>query len=340
MDGWLSRMHRRPILRNVPYPALDGLRIYCAMLIFLVHSIGLLLTEYFQIREQDLDPDLHNRFHAFLIFVSNDSHFGLDVLFVVSGFLMAHTVFQRKQGWGEFVGKRLLRLYPAFLVSMILITTIDCLWLGYTFDLHDFALNLVLWNAVLAAKMTRYNYVTWALGFEFAFYLVVPFVGYAARFIDSRVAALLALIGAFAFIPEVACRLDGLFVGLFVGAFDKDVLARLGRRIPAAMVVAACLALVPIKDALGLTYLTYYRILLLLIAAGVISVVYGENWLKRTLSKPTARKLGTISYSFYLFHSICLLIWPANVFTRRSVRVCAGSIFSRAPATFATCAYG
>jgi peptidoglycan/LPS O-acetylase OafA/YrhL len=299
---------RSLILRNVPYPALDGLRIYCALLIFLVHSIGLLLTEYFHIRDQDLGSDLHNRFFAFLVFISNDSHFGLDVLFVVSGFLMAHGVFNRKEGWPEFVGKRFLRLYPAFLVSMVVITAIDCRWIGYTFDLHDFALNLVLWNAVLNAEMIRYNYVTWALGFEFAFYLVVPLIGYAARIIDRRAAALMALAAAFAFIPDVACRMDGLFVGLFVGSFDKEFLGELGHRIPAAMVVIACLVLVSIKDALGLTYLAYYRILLLLIAAGVISVVYGENWLKRVLSKPTPRKLGTISYSFYLYHSICLVL--------------------------------
>lgn len=35
------------LIRNLSYPALDGLRFYAAMLVFMVHSIGLMMTEYF-----------------------------------------------------------------------------------------------------------------------------------------------------------------------------------------------------------------------------------------------------------------------------------------------------
>lgn len=39
-------MDRQALIRNISFPVLDGLRFYAALLVFLVHSIGALVTEY------------------------------------------------------------------------------------------------------------------------------------------------------------------------------------------------------------------------------------------------------------------------------------------------------
>ena len=296
------------LIRKLTYPAFDGLRICCAMLIFMVHSIGLLMTDYFAVSEQAQASGLHNWFYSLLIFISDDSHFGTDVLFVMSGFLMARTVFYRKTGWWDFVGKRFLRLYPAFLVTLIAITLLDCYLFGYWFKAKDFALNLVLWNSIPSIDMIRYNYVTWALGFEFAFYLLVPYIGYVARVVDRRIAAGIALATAIVFIPDAGCRLVGLFAGLFVGSFSEAQLRKVVRYIPTTFVVICCLGLVVTKTITGMDYLNYYRCLIMLVSIGVICVAFGDNWLVRVLSKPSLRKLGTITYSFYLVHFICIAL--------------------------------
>ena len=45
-DGMTTRATE---LRQAAYPALDGLRCYAVLLVFLVHLLGALLTEYYRI---------------------------------------------------------------------------------------------------------------------------------------------------------------------------------------------------------------------------------------------------------------------------------------------------
>jgi peptidoglycan/LPS O-acetylase OafA/YrhL len=229
---------------------------------------------------------------------------------------MARIVFGRKIGWLTFVGKRLRRIYPAFLVSLVIVTAINCGLFGWPFHWKDFGLNLVFYNAVPGSGIVPYNYVTWSLGLEFAFYLLVPLVGYVARILDARVAATLALVIAYAFVPDSVTRFIGLFVGLLIGSFGDSQLRKLAGVIPVTGVLLCYALLVVVKGYSDPPYLLFYRWLLLLVGFGVICIAFGDNWLSRLLSMPTLRRLGTLSYSFYLFHPVCialvmryLLVW-------------------------------
>ncbi len=199
---------------------------------------------------------------------------------------------------------------------LVLVAAANCLLFGWEFKWKDFGLNLIFYNAVPDNGIIPYNYVTWSLGYEFAFYLLVPLLGYAARFIDRRIVAAAALCVVLAFVPDSVCRLSGLFVGLLIGSFDEKLLSRIARYIPAVLVVGLYLVLMVAKGYWPLPYLAFYHWLLVLIPIGFISIAFGNNWLGRIFSTPILRKLGTLSYSFYLFHSICivfvmryLLVW-------------------------------
>lgn len=108
--------------------------------------------------------------------------FGVDIFFVVSGFIIPYSMWlgsYRVSGYARFVAKRLIRLEPAYIASLALSVA-----LAYAAALHplfkgnapDFTAPQLLAHLFYLIPMTEHDWVNpvyWTLAYEFAFYLTI-----------------------------------------------------------------------------------------------------------------------------------------------------------------------
>jgi peptidoglycan/LPS O-acetylase OafA/YrhL len=286
------------------YPAIDGLRFYAAFVVFLVHLVTVIATEYFGIPQSAFtatSPDYLTR----VLYYLADGHHGVDLFFIISGFLVGRMVMKAGQFFYiEFLTKRAARIYPAFLASLVIGAAYYCFvreWMR--FDPWMFLGNLAFFNA-----KTGYSYVSWSLGYEFAYYLVLPVVLLLARALGTKLAAIAMLAIALAVLPTEYIRGYGLFAGTIIAAWSDDELKAFARKIPLVLVIAAYASPLVLRGAgiaLG-DYITFYRLFLPAAMLLFVKVVFDQTLLTGLLSSTPLRLLGTISYSFYLFHPIVI----------------------------------
>jgi len=297
------------LVRELKYPVIDGIRCYAALLIFMVHFFGSVASTMMGLPEKDLTMKSGDPHIVALAYLADGNH-GVDAFFIVSGFLMARIIVARKRAfeYWRFISSRLRRIYPAFLASLILGTLLRCLAFDWPFTFADFAKNLVFANAVPGVRVVPYNFVSWSLGYEFAFYLIIPVLLILGRILDTRIAGAALLLAAFLLVPDPIVRANGLFVGAFVGCFSDAHLRRAAAHIPLLIIVPAYLALIPAKGLSLLLYKGFLFTFLALAALLFVRLVFGGGRLVGWLQSRPVRAMGTISYSFYLLHTMALAI--------------------------------
>jgi exopolysaccharide production protein ExoZ len=290
------------------YLALDGIRFYSALLVFLVHSIGAISQDIFRIGEAAFIPQSSNLAHAFWSTVANFGHHGVDIFFILSGFLMMKVSFDdnRIVGSARFLFRRLLRIYPAFAASLILGTLIRVQVLDWDFNAQDFLLNFLFLNAIPELGIIPYNFVTWSLGYEFAFYLLVPFIFLApeGRVRIGLVCGLIVL--GFLVIPDTYLRFLGLLFGALIGCLSDAENRRISGRFPAPVLVLAYLLINLVYILHHINIYVYLLVFLPVACLLIAKITFHTNILNNAFSIPVFGFLGKISYSFYLWHTLCI----------------------------------
>lgn len=98
-------------------------------------------------------------------------YLGVHLFFLISGFVIFMTLDRTVNAWDFFVA-RASRLYPAFLLSIVLTLAFLYILTGQmTFTWHDIFLNLTMFPDILGAKMVNPAY--WTLGIEIVFYGII-----------------------------------------------------------------------------------------------------------------------------------------------------------------------
>lgn len=294
------------IVRSLSYPAIDGLRFYAAMLVFIVHFTTMCAATIINI---DL-PKTGSRplfgLPQIILWLGDGQH-GVDIFFIISGFLMGRTVLQaRSFSYRRFLWKRVLRIYPAFFASEVVAVLAYCLLFGVPFWPWSLLGNLLFLNSIPTIDLYVYNYPTWSLGYEAAFYIILPLALIFRHLINARVGTAIMLLLAIALIPDAYIRMRGLFVGTLIASFTDQHLRRVGRFLPTSVLLTVYFGVTILKDTYVVDYLIFYDIIITTIAFLFIQVVFGDGLLNRTFKSKPLRFLGTLSYSFYLFHATVL----------------------------------
>jgi peptidoglycan/LPS O-acetylase OafA/YrhL len=262
--------------------------------------------------------------------ISDNGWMGVDLFFVLSGFLITGILLDSKHSEGyfkNFYARRCLRIWPLYYSALLFMFVIVPIllpsaapavfgarsspWWAYLFYLQNFLIPI-------PTKATALLGVTWSLAVEEQFYLVWPLV---VRICTDgqlrRIAiAIICLSPALRFYlslhqvniySNTFCRLDGLMAGALLA-----LVTRSDSFLPSKFVTRAwVLFLVSAPLALVIETLHARWIGFSLIAVASVSFVYlalfsTQRWLQALLTNRFLVYTGTISYGIYLLEKIPL----------------------------------
>ncbi|MDH5229148.1 MAG: acyltransferase [Gammaproteobacteria bacterium] len=222
---------------------------------------------------------------------------GVEIFFIISGFIIPYTLYCNNYHISRFKGfmiKRIVRIEPAYLASIILViilgylSTLSPYYKGEAFnvDLKSLVLHLFYLNAFFSEPWL--NVVFWTLAIEFQYYLFIAIVFplLVHNRLLYRVITTLALLGLSKLIPQTYLFFHYLplfLVGIVCFQFRCGLAGRNESFSLGLICIATCQVFAP--------YIM--PILALVVALMILYVKISYNrffW------------LGTVSYSLYLIH--------------------------------------
>lgn len=302
---------------------MEGLRAVAVTLVFFVHFESLFGNW--------LAP--HSAGARAADFLRDVGHVGVDLFFVLSGFLIYGAVISKRHfSYRDFMKRRLRRIYPMFAAIFALYLVLSFLMPAESKLPPGLlpALRFILENALLLPGMFDIRPivpVAWSLSYEVFFYAVIPLLVAA---LGIRRMAPRARLWSFAWIA-LACLVASqlgfghiqlvMFIsGIFVYEATRAE-RRAARPSPSLLRAGALLALFTLPvvyliqagpELLGLGYTTQtaylLRALWLAVALSIVTFVsvQREGPLPCALVFAPLRWLGNMSYSYFLIHALTL----------------------------------
>jgi peptidoglycan/LPS O-acetylase OafA/YrhL len=288
---------------------MEGLRAYAVLIVFLVHFFGAYARaahglDLGAVSLAELEsPTLR------LYYWLHRSHYGVDLFFFLSGFLILRIVAREAFRYPRFLQQRIVRIYPAFLVSTCLIAV--AFYGPERFLTWGFLGNLLFLNGLPELGVAPVNVATWSLFFEFAFYITFPAIvlfrtrsGVTTWHVVGFAAVAFA---ALCFLPSWYFRFLMFFGGALLASLSRAQIDRLVAWTSDATVLPLYLA--------STAYFSFspgFRTFIPVYAAAcfllVLRVLYGNGPLGRLFSAEPLRWIGNTSYSFYLIHGFAIAV--------------------------------
>lgn len=310
MPGWWAQ--RLEIARpgaGTGLRSMEGLRGMAVFLVFLVHYMTL------------IGPWLGP--HRLLALIASRVHamgnVGVDLFFVLSGFLIYGAVVSKPQRFLRFMRRRVVRIYPAFLAVFVLY-----LGLSLAFPAESripsgaapaalyLLQNLLLLPGLLPidAMIT----VAWSLSYEMFYYLVIPVLIGVLGLRDwpprlrvvlfvSMSLVLAALFAGFGGPARLLMFLSGilLYEACAAGPAGWQPSSRAGVLALLSALAVAVLpgAVAPLMVKLGVLFLAFFVLCLACFKQPSGPLAAAFSW-------APLRWLGNMSYSYYLIHGLAL----------------------------------
>ena len=303
-------------------PELDGLRALAIGLVFVQHLWETLPA---QARPGGGGASFGVRLFA-------DAFFGVELFFVISGFILAlpfascYAAAGPRVSWKAYYLRRLSRLEPPYILHLVLVATV-LLLIGHSLaevGPHLFASLFYISNVLYGQfPVHALNSVTWSLEIEVQFYLLAPLFGQVFR-LSRRFRTMAISLGAllafgvrqvlewrFGHFPLTLLTYIPYFA---VGFLLAETYAIDWREESPSRAGADFVAFVA-----WMVLLFVFQIRIpcrTLIVAGGLYVAVGaslqSNFIKRSLANRVVRTIGGMCYSIYLLHLV-LLRWFVSI---------------------------
>ncbi len=314
-------------------PALDGLRGIAISLVLLWHTV---------FQANFTHHPLLNR----MVGIGHLSWSGVDLFFVLSGFLIGGILLDNRNSpryFSTFYLRRAYRIFPLYFLVVVL-----C-WIAFQAGSHGwtpygrmdlfkghapwwtvFTLTQNLWMAQLGGFAGASLSVTWSLAIEEQFYLTLPFT---VRHLNAK--HLLYLVvgvicaapllrayliqhspsGGFAAYVLTPCRADALALGVLCA-----ILVRKPRFWNLLLTRRVWLGIATAVLGIGVLWITFmsyplfsgalfgfeYTVLALFYACILLGALTAGQLLKGLLCNTILTTLGSVAYGTYLLHYICI----------------------------------
>jgi exopolysaccharide production protein ExoZ len=291
----------------------EGLRGYAVALVFLVHFIDHYFARTGQIDFNQFDLAAPHTAAQVLAYWAWASHYGVDLFFLLSGFLIFRLMVRPDFDFGRFLWQRVHRLYPAFGVALLLYTLYQGHYWNLWRDWSTLLCNAVFLQGIFELGIPAVIVQSWSLSFEWLFYLTAPVLLLLVRRGRGPLRAWHVLLaGALTLAPLLPlghhyARFVMFFAGGLLAATPVETTKTWIARVPEAAVVGAYVA-VTTFFALDHDFAHFawaYAVSCLLLVA---KATYGNGLLTRVFCWAPMRALGNISYSFYLLHNLALVV--------------------------------
>jgi len=251
---------------------------------------------------------------------------GVDLFFVLSGFVFAPTLLRGISSYRAFMIRRFFRMYPLYLLALFVYASLP----GKPFSWEIFGSHIVMLQTTLHTSWVyAYNPAFWSLPPEWAFYCVMPILVYLIRWqgllVCLAIAALVRITFGVWVEPIVATNmhltfanwavvnLPGILVEFLLGVLVYRWQAHAHLRAYHGWITAGFIALIAIaiwlygQWILGKQPHPFIGNLVGVIAAFIyaialwLSLGWSGSW-NATL-KQRAFYVGALSYGIYLFHN-------------------------------------
>jgi len=295
---------------NNRVPQLDAVR-GLAVLLVLVHNT-------------DIYPSLHLRL------IAANGWMGVDLFFVLSGFLITGILVDTKNSEGyfrNFYARRCLRIWPLYysclLFMFVIVPLLRPSEAATIFEARSapwWAFPLFLQNFLVPVPTmaTGLLGVTWSLAVEEQFYLAWPLVvrfctESQLRKIAIAVICVSPMLRYYLSLHHVDiysntfCRLDGLMAGALLALVVRSASFVSAKFLPAAWIalsVSAPLAL--LVDTLHARWIVFSLVALASVSFVYLALFSQQRWLRAILTNRFLAYTGTISYGIYLLQKIPL----------------------------------
>lgn len=287
---------------------MEGLRGFAVLLVFFVHYVSLI--EPWIAQQSDL--------LAFAKALGRVGNGGVDLFFVLSGYLIYGSLMSRYQRLLPFLARRIQRIYPAFTATFAVYIVLSLLFPAENkipSPAGDGAIYLLQNFLLLPGLLPIQPMITvaWSLSYEMFYYLAVPLLIAALKLRERssawRVALFLLIAVSFAAFTAInggPVRLLMFISGILLfEALNHSQLRASSTTGLVALVIGLLSLLLPIAEPAGMAV----KIGILCVALFVLCLA--------CFSAPTAqlplvfswtplRWLGNMSYSYYLFHGLAL----------------------------------
>lgn len=288
---------------------MEGMRGFAVFLVFLVHYVTLLGLW--------LEPQ--SNIAAVADALHTIGNVGVDLFFVLSGYLIYGSLIRRPQHFGRYMRRRFTRIYPTFTVVFLLY-----LVLSFAFPQE----SKIPPSAVDGAIYLAQNFfllcgfsaippmitVAWTLTYEMFYYLVIPaIIGLFVLRTRSRKWRLLF----FSLVLVLMLTGFSLFGGpirlvMFIaGIFLQEAIASESVPIPGSGIAAVALAGTLLSMLLPNLMTVPAALAIMLLATGFFVFCLAcfaapHGWLARLFAWTPLRWFGNMSYSYYLMHGLAL----------------------------------
>jgi peptidoglycan/LPS O-acetylase OafA/YrhL len=282
-----------------------------------------------------IEPEVRGRVGQLVLAPFREGWCGVDLFFVLSGFLIGGMLLDQKGAanyFWAFYARRFFRIVPLY-AAFIGLAVLACRVLGWpTVPAWYFSLFLQnIWMTAHGSPGINFLGPTWSLAIEEQFYLTLPALVFfldGRRFIRAVVAGIaiapiarLVVVAAIRNHPYAVayvllpCRMDSLLIGVAAAHFIRRPGAiaaiRAARsRIWTAIEVLTVLATLVLFRPEGpnpVTTFAMFDVLALLFAFILLASLVDEK-LSRLLRAKWIVFLGTIAYGLYLLHPLALAL--------------------------------
>ncbi len=309
----------------------DSIRGVAALLVFIFHFYGINQLSHVHFLGMNLAP------------VFQAGHIGLDMFFVLSGFLIYRSIYFHGANM-KYLQRRFLRIAPIYYFSLFifLIFVVPQMMLTRS-GLMNIASHLLFLQSMSASTYYGINPVLWSLSVEMIFYAFLPIF-----FLFTRRNTLLILLGCLLmvsitywfrvyiadFYPAWNQEQRIIYTENFIGLLDHFAfgilaswatifIAHKQSMQSATAKLAALLLLLISLGGLGIsihlfatlqqTFRDHYysqvflhSLVGLSTASFLFSLAHTFSWVKTAVSNRVLLGVGTISYSFYIWHFIII----------------------------------
>lgn len=288
---------------------MEGLRGLAVFLVFLVHYVSLVQPWITGA------PELLNwarKLHT----IGNT---GVDLFFVLSGYLIYGSLIARSQVFWRFIWRRVVRIYPAFLVVFVIYVGLSFAFPAES-KLPDSGMRAAVYllqNLLLLPGLFPIEpmiTVAWSLSYEMFYYLAIPLIIFAFRLRGRTTAWRTTFFGILTGVTVAYCAVYGGHVRLIMfmagilvyeALSDSRVASPSGLVAVLAFVMGLATATLPWSGTaafalkISALYVTFFVLCLACFRDPAM-------WLSRALCWTPLRWLGNMSYSYYLLHGLAL----------------------------------